>query len=60
MLCQLPGVERMTRDDVDLALGWAASEGWNPGFENGWREADRLISRWDWQQYLARCGAQRE
>jgi Acetyltransferase (GNAT) domain len=24
-------VERMTRDDLGLALEWAASEGWNPG-----------------------------
>jgi NTE family protein len=29
-------------------------------FQNGWDEADRFISRWDWQRYLARCGAQRE
>ncbi len=27
-------VERMTRDDVGLALGWAASEGWNPGLHD--------------------------
>jgi hypothetical protein len=24
-------VERMTRDDLALALEWAAKEGWNPG-----------------------------
>jgi len=28
------GVERMTRDDVGLALGWAANEGWNPGLHD--------------------------
>jgi hypothetical protein len=27
-------VERMTRDEVGLALGWAASEGWNPGLHD--------------------------
>jgi GNAT superfamily N-acetyltransferase len=24
-------IRRMTRDDMDLAVSWAASEGWNPG-----------------------------
>ena len=24
-------VNRMSRRDVDLAIAWAASEGWNPG-----------------------------
>ncbi len=24
-------VRRMTRSEVDLALDWAAAEGWNPG-----------------------------
>jgi Acetyltransferase (GNAT) domain len=27
--------ERMTRDDVGVALEWAASEGWNPGLHDG-------------------------
>jgi hypothetical protein len=27
-------VDRMTRDDVVLALEWAASEGWNPGLHD--------------------------
>jgi hypothetical protein len=27
-------VEQMTRDDVRLALAWAASEGWNPGLHD--------------------------
>lgn len=27
-------VERMTRDDVALALEWAANEGWNPGLHD--------------------------
>jgi Acetyltransferase (GNAT) domain len=27
-------VEQMTRDDVGLALEWAASEGWNPGLHD--------------------------
>jgi hypothetical protein len=32
----MPGarVERMTRDDVRVALSWAASEGWNPGLHD--------------------------
>jgi Acetyltransferase (GNAT) domain len=30
----VPGVERMTRDEVGMALGWAASEGWNPGLHD--------------------------
>ena len=29
-------------------------------FQNGWDEADRFLSGWDWQRYLSRCGAQRE
>jgi NTE family protein len=29
-------------------------------FENGWNEADRFISGWDWQSYLAHCATQRE
>jgi NTE family protein len=29
-------------------------------FQNGWDEADSFLSRWDWQRYLARCGAPRE
>jgi NTE family protein len=29
-------------------------------FENGWKEADRFISGWDWQRYLDRCAARRE
>ena len=33
-------VERMTRDDVVLALEWAASEGWNPGL----RDADAFLA----------------
>src|ERR671935_217478 len=28
-------VERMTRDDVDIAIEWAANEGWNPGLHDG-------------------------
>jgi hypothetical protein len=27
-------VEQMTRDDVGLALEWAANEGWNPGLHD--------------------------
>jgi GNAT superfamily N-acetyltransferase len=27
-------VRRMNRDDVDLAVDWAASEGWNPGLND--------------------------
>lgn len=27
-------VRRMTRDEVDLAVGWAAEEGWNPGLND--------------------------
>lgn len=27
--------EPMTRDDVDVALEWAAKEGWNPGLHDG-------------------------
>jgi Acetyltransferase (GNAT) domain len=35
VLCvTVAGVERMTRDEVGLALGWAASEGWNPGLHD--------------------------
>jgi NTE family protein len=29
-------------------------------FQNGWDEADRFISGWDWQRYLARCATRRE
>ncbi len=28
-------VRQMTRPDVDLALDWAAAEGWNPGLHDG-------------------------
>jgi hypothetical protein len=33
----MPGadIERMTRDDVGVALEWAANEGWNPGLHDG-------------------------
>lgn len=27
-------VRRMTREEVDLAVGWAAEEGWNPGLND--------------------------
>mgnify|MGYP001186306978 CR=1 FL=1 len=27
-------VRRMTREEVDLAVGWAAEEGWNPGLHD--------------------------
>jgi hypothetical protein len=33
-------IERMTRDDVGLALEWAAGEGWNPGL----RDADAFFA----------------
>jgi Acetyltransferase (GNAT) domain len=33
-LVTVAGVERMTRDEVGLAVGWAASEGWNPGLHD--------------------------
>lgn len=29
-------------------------------FMNGWNEADRFLTVWDWPSYLARCGAVRE
>jgi NTE family protein len=29
-------------------------------FQNGWDEAGRFISGWDWEGYLARCRKQRE
>jgi NTE family protein len=29
-------------------------------FQNGWDEADRFISAWDWERYLDRCRHQRE
>jgi NTE family protein len=29
-------------------------------FANGWNEADRFLAGWDWPNYLARCGTQRE
>lgn len=28
-------IRRMRRTDVDLAIGWAANEGWNPGINDG-------------------------
>jgi ribosomal protein S18 acetylase RimI-like enzyme len=28
-------IRRMNRADVDLAIGWAADEGWNPGINDG-------------------------
>jgi Acetyltransferase (GNAT) domain len=42
LLVSAARVERMTRDDIDLALAWAANEGWNPGLHDAeaFRAAD--------------------
>jgi NTE family protein len=29
-------------------------------FQNGWDEAARFLSSWDWERYLARCATRRE
>jgi len=28
-------IRRMTRRELDIALDWAAAEGWNPGINDG-------------------------